>query len=185
MVQIMSDKSDKTKTLEENLVNRLLTTFPYKSSSNEHIIKESLKGFFSNKMAIIIDVGMVIDIGKRNDMNVTPKEAIEILKILQEEFDIVNGISYDIIRNKILQFKGLNKKEEIVMVIKKESSTDKLRNFLTKEYIEVGGADTMGTAIRDCLTDLIHINEKLSLRKKMKDILRDATEVYEEEKLTN
>jgi hypothetical protein len=42
------------------------------------------------------------------------------------------------------------------------TSQDRLRNFLKKEYMDKGGAEDLGIAIRDCLTDLSHLNTETS-----------------------
>jgi hypothetical protein len=42
------------------------------------------------------------------------------------------------------------------------TAQDRLRNFLKKEYMDMGGANDLGTAIRDCLTDLSHLNTETS-----------------------
>lgn len=59
------------------------------------------------------------------------------------------------------------------------NGTNDLKKFLEKNYMRKGGADTMSIAIRDLLTDLLHIGRELNV-----DIptrLNDAGEVFEEE----
>lgn len=64
----------------------------------------------------------------------------------------------------------------------KTTSADRLKNFLSDEYIKKGGAGNFGTSIRDCLTDLIHINNQLMGHLDFHQIVKTATEVYNEEK---
>ena len=62
-------------------------------------------------------------------------------------------------------------------------SVDKLEKFLQAEYVdnEGMGSPDMETAIRDVLTDLIHLGDKYTLNVRKR--VESAYEVYEEELL--
>jgi hypothetical protein len=59
-------------------------------------------------------------------------------------------------------------------------SAKNLKDFLTSEYNKKGGADTMFTAIRDCLTDMHYIWDEIPNTKGHSILSRtiDAQEVY-------
>ena len=63
------------------------------------------------------------------------------------------------------------------------NSKDKLLEFLEEVYMEEGGAGDIGTAIRDCMTDLIHINNNVPSDNfiDMEFRLESAIEVAKEE----
>ena len=62
-------------------------------------------------------------------------------------------------------------------------SKDRLLEFLEEVYMEEGGAGDIGTAIRDCITDLTHINNNIPLQDflPMETRLESAFEVVAEE----
>lgn len=64
-----------------------------------------------------------------------------------------------------------------------QESSNKLMLFLKNEYMGVHGAGDVGNAIRDCLTDLVHINDTLSESeyRHMTDRLESAMSVAKEE----
>jgi hypothetical protein len=62
-------------------------------------------------------------------------------------------------------------------------SKDRLRKFLRDEYMKKGGADDLGTAIRDCLTDLSHINTETEDDQPLHWRLVAAEEVAEVERM--
>ncbi len=57
--------------------------------------------------------------------------------------------------------------------------TKAMRKFLVKHYIEKDGASNLYDAIRDCLTDLLHIGNEEGIN--IDDRLDIAKEVFEEE----
>ncbi len=59
---------------------------------------------------------------------------------------------------------------------------EKLRGFLQREYMDKGGAEDLGTAIRDCLTDLSHLNTETSDDKPLHWRLVDAEAIAENER---
>ena len=59
---------------------------------------------------------------------------------------------------------------------------EKLRGFLKREYMAKGGAEDLGIAIRDCLTDLSHLNTETSDDVPLHWRLVAAEEVAEEER---
>ena len=63
----------------------------------------------------------------------------------------------------------------------KHESVIVLKDFLKTEYIENPSMDSpdMSTAIRDLLTDLLHIGDKYGVE--IESRLEDAQEVYEQE----
>lgn len=62
-----------------------------------------------------------------------------------------------------------------------KASSKRLMRFLKRAYIDNPemGSPTMSTAIRDCLTDMLHIGDHVGLN--IRSRLKDAQEVYEEE----
>ncbi len=65
---------------------------------------------------------------------------------------------------------------------KKITSKDRLRKFLSDEYIKKGGAEDTSTAIRDCLTDMFHIWDTIVTEVTLHERMHDAREVYIAEK---
>ena len=63
-----------------------------------------------------------------------------------------------------------------------KDSAERLEMYMQEEYINnpsMGSAD-MGIAIRDLLTDLIHVGQKYDVN--ISSIILDAEEVFEEER---
>jgi hypothetical protein len=66
--------------------------------------------------------------------------------------------------------------------MRERKTVKRLREFLEKEYINADGGQNLSSAIRDMLTDTLHLIDYDKIPIDIDDRLSDARETYWEEK---